>query len=128
MSSSFCMCTVLVFWLRRQLAAGSDFTEGLGQLSCILRVVTAQSTTGHNLVLAAACVLSAVISMQIWPPWSGVLTAVGRSAQAGVVSVVVCWALELCYRRRFVLAGLYGPAAGSGGEGGAIEPVEGASW
>jgi hypothetical protein len=60
-----------------------------------------------------------VISMQLWAPWSGVLTAVRRSALAGAVSVVVCWALELCYRRRFVLEGLYAPAAGREGGAGA---------
>jgi hypothetical protein len=75
------------------------------------------------MLLAAICGLFAVVSMQIWAPWSGVVTAVERSAQAGVVSVVVCWALELCYRRRFVLAGLYQPA-GSGDEGGTPELFE----
>lgn len=59
-----------------------------------------------------------LISMQIWAPWSGVLTAIGRSTAAGVVSVVVCWALELCCRRSFVLAGLYRPAEGAPGAAG----------
>jgi hypothetical protein len=38
--------------------------------------------------------------------------------------MVVCWALELCYRRRFVLAGLYEPAGGSGDESGSPEFFE----
>lgn len=58
-------------------------------------------------------IVDRVISMQIWAPWSGFMTAVNRSSCAGLVSVVVCWALELCFRRRFVLAGLYQQASES---------------
>lgn len=56
-----------------------------------------------------------VVSMQVWAPWSGVLSAVRRSTLAGMVSVLMCWALELCFRRRFVLAGLYQQHPGQGG-------------
>lgn len=65
-----------------------------------------------------------VISMQLWAPWSGVLAAVRRSALAGAVSVVACWALELCFRRRFVLDGLYASVGPGGGvAAGAAQPV-----
>jgi hypothetical protein len=68
-----------------------------------------------------------VISMQLWAPFCGVMTAVGRSSLAGLVSVAGCWALELCCRRRFVMEGLYvaptlahGVSGGAGGGGGGV--------
>ncbi len=51
--------------------------------------------------------LDRVIWAHLWAPWLGASTALMRSLFAGVVSVLMCWALELYFRRRFVLAGLY---------------------
>lgn len=48
-----------------------------------------------------------VMCIYLWAPLAGVLSCVSRSLLAGVVSVLMCWALELYFRRRFVLAGLY---------------------
>lgn len=47
-----------------------------------------------------------LVSILLWSPWSGVPSAIGRSACAGLASLVCCWALEVCMRHRFVLQGL----------------------
>jgi hypothetical protein len=50
------------------------------------------------------CVNTA-LCMLVWAPWSGAATALGRSSFAGLASIVVCWSLEVCMRRRFILQG-----------------------
>jgi uncharacterized membrane protein YgcG len=72
-----------------------------------------------------ATVVDRVVSMLVWALWTGLVTAAAHSTCAGVVSIVACWALEVCMRRRFVLQagsggrrpGSSGGSSGSGGGG-----------
>lgn len=51
--------------------------------------------------------LDRAVCVHLWAPYLGGLAALVRSLLAGVVSVLMSWALELYFRRKFVLAGLY---------------------
>jgi hypothetical protein len=48
-----------------------------------------------------------MVCVHLWAPFLGGAAALTRALTAGVVSGLMCWALELYFRRRFVLAGLY---------------------
>lgn len=48
-----------------------------------------------------------MVVFHLFGPHYGWLAALMRSLLAGVLSVLMCWALEVYFRRRFVLEGLY---------------------
>lgn len=51
--------------------------------------------------------VDSMVCVHLWAPFLGGAAALSRALLAGVMSVLMCWALELYFRRRFVLAGLY---------------------
>lgn len=90
-------------------AAFSSYVSVYGVTSAALHAFFRQQRLRPFLLYMA---IDRMVVFHLFGPHYGWLAALMRSLLAGVLSVLMCWALEVYFRRRFVLGGLYSSASG----------------